>query len=88
MQKLKTFELFFGCAIGKTLLTETDHLSEKLQALEAQTLTATTMIKKRNDERFDNFWDCVIQIQMQLSINGPWPSRKIYIYIYNYPCLI
>ena len=54
---LKTFGFLFGCAIGKTLLTLTNHLSEKLQdsklsTLEAQTfanLTATTMMKGRNE---------------------------------------
>ena len=49
---MKTFEFLFGCAIGKTLLTQTDHLSgkrqdSKLSSLEAQSfanLTATTMM--------------------------------------------
>ena len=81
---MKTFGFLFGCAIGKTLLTQTDNVSEKLQtsklaALEAQTfadLTVTTMMKDRNDERFDNFWDYVIRMQKQLSINDPKPPRK------------
>ena len=82
---MKTFEFLFGCcAIGKTLLTQTDHLSEKLQdsklsALEAQTfanLTATTVMKDRNDGRFDNFWNYVIRMQKQLSINYIKPPHK------------
>ena len=52
------FKFLFGCTIGKTLLNQTDNLSEKLQssklsALEAQNIAKDTVKALRKDRSDD-----------------------------------
>ena len=81
---MKKFVFLFGCAIGKTLLNQTDNLSAKLQspklsALEAQTIamyTVKALKEDRNDNSFEIFWEYVIFMCKKLSIEQPVQQRK------------
>ena len=81
---MKKFDFLFGCAIGKTLLNQTDSLSAKLQcpklsALETQTIamyTVRALKQDRNENSFEIFWEYVIHMSKNLSIKQPVMPRK------------
>ena len=57
---MSKFNFLFGCTIGKTLLNQTDNLSEKLQssklsALEAQNIAKDSVKALRMDRNEDTF---------------------------------
>ena len=81
---MSKFNFLFGCTIGKTLLNQTDNLSEKIQssklsALEAQNIakdTVKALRKDQNNDAFNRFWEYVVQLQNKLSVEDPAEHRK------------
>ena len=61
--QMESFKFYFGCQLGRTLLSQTDNLSQALQnpsysAMDAKRLAiATTAVleQQRTDEEFDQF---------------------------------
>lgn len=83
---MKTFDFFFGCMLGESLLRQTDNLSKSLQqtlisAAEGQVLAhlvAETIAKDRSTEHFNLLWDKVIKRcnQQSFPVEEPALPRK------------
>ena len=81
---MSNFSFFYGCALGEFMLRLTDHLSCSLQdpktsAAEGQEITADTvrtLLKDRNKDSFDLFWNHTLMRQAKMDVNDPVLSRK------------
>ena len=81
--QMAQFPFLFGCTLGENILRQTDILSKALQnpelsAVEGQEL-ATSVVSllesRRNDEKFEAFWDDLICKTEMLEVEGPKLER-------------
>ena len=81
---MPNFSFFYGCAFGESMLRLTDHLSRSLQdpktsAAEGQEIAADTvriLLKDRNEDSFDLFWNHTLMRQAKMDVNDPVLPRK------------
>lgn len=83
--QMRTFELFFGISLGKLLFSHTDNLSRTLQSVKMSALsskhvadlTRETLQKMRDQDSFDNFYDCTLTKAKRFEFVGePTLKRK------------
>ena len=78
------FEYLFGVMLGECILSHTDNLSKTLQnpkltSSEGQSiaeLTCQTLVRIRNDEAYDIFWEKVCTMQAKFDIDDPTLPRR------------
>ena len=81
---MKTFEFFWGVALGELLLNHTDNLSKTLQhtsmsAAEGQKIakmTVCTLQSIRSDPNFELFWQKVTKLAAELDVDEPALPRQ------------
>ena len=81
---ISNFSFFYGCALGESMLRLTDHLSRSLQdpktsAADGQEIaadTVRTLLKDRNEDSFDLFWNHTLMRQAKMDVNDPVLPRK------------
>ena len=81
---MSNFSFFFGCVLGESMLRLTDHLSRSLQdpkasAAEEQEIaadTVRTLLKDRNEDSFDLFWNHTLMRQAKMDVNDPVLPHK------------
>ena len=81
---MKTFEFFWGVALGELLLNHTDNLSKTLQhtsmsAAEGQKIakmTVCTLHSIRSDPNFELFWQKVTKLAAELDVDEPALPRQ------------
>ena len=82
--QMTQFRFLFGIMLGQLLLQHTDNLSKALQlsdisAAEGQVLASMctdTLQKLRSNEKFDDFWDRVMEKSSSVDVDQPTLPRK------------
>ena len=82
--QMELFDFFFGLVLGESLLRNTDNLSRTLQkkhfsAAEGQLIAQKTkkaLSSIRNEESFNNFWEKVSSLTLDVEVNEPALPRK------------
>ena len=81
---MKSVDLFLGVHLEHTILSHTDNLSRTLQhkdmsASEGQAIAAVTvhtLISKRSDEAFQEFWDAIYSKLENVDVGEPAVLRR------------